>query len=309
MQNNSWINDEKVKYFDLEDYIEKIKVNSKILSVAEETAEMFEQYLGYLNQYYLNNLDGIVREWLDAGLKEQKYSNKIESHVITNEALSHADLFFEKTTINHERIKRIHKFVCEYGETQSSIVGEYRKDEVNVGTTMGDGKYVVYWYGVQPEDIKKFMDSFINFYRTNSIQDLYNNPFLKSAMAHLLLVRIHPFGDGNGRTSRIIQNIAFTNGINRIYDTKLKLSPINISQAILQTRYEYADIINRVRFNLDYDNNEIINRWLLYILYKYQEQMYFQTNRFGLIDDYIKNHDDIIGDSAEKMKLKNLIRP
>ena len=61
------------------------------------------------------------------------------------------------------------------------------------------------------------MDDFIKFYKTKSLSVIDSNPFLKSALAHLLFVRIHPFSDGNGRTARMIHNMKFTESINNIY--------------------------------------------------------------------------------------------
>lgn len=50
--------------------------------------------------------------------------------------------------------------------------------------------------------------------------------FLNS-LVHLLFLRIHPYTDGNGRTARILHNIKFTEMINKVYSTRLKLSPLN----------------------------------------------------------------------------------
>ena len=44
-----------------------------------------------------------------------------------------------------------------------------------------------------------------------------SNPFLKSALIHLLFLRIHPYADGNGRTARLLHNSKFTASINSIY--------------------------------------------------------------------------------------------
>ena len=309
---SEWMNPEEVEYFELAEFVKKIKLNSTTLSIASETEDLFAEYIEHLFKYYNNDLESLVLSWLDQGMIEQIYSNKIENHLFLSEDIANADLFFEKLSIDNERIKRIHRFVCEKGVTHSSMIGEYRKTPVSVGAFCGD-KYLTYWKGVKAEDIKKFMDSFISFYKTNEIKAIYNNPFLKGALAHLLFVRIHPFGDGNGRTARIIQNIAFTNGINKIYGTKLKLSPLNVSQCIVVTKMEYVDIINRIHFNLKYDNNELLNRWFQYMLYKYQEQINYQQGRFGVIDikleNYLKTASKSIGDSVEGMKVTKLIGP
>lgn len=310
MEKHPWINPEKVTYFDLGDFVKKIRLNDSVKRTLSTTDEMFDEYIKQLSHIYENDLDSLVYAWLDQGIKEQLFSNRIENHTILFSEMAKADLFFEKLSISHERIKKIHKFVCQKGTTHGSIVGDYRKQPASVGT-FKNGEYILYWNGAEEIDVKKFMDSFIEFYKTNSLSSLYNNPFIKASLAHLLFVRIHPFGDGNGRTARIIQNIAFTNGINKIYGTKLKLSPLNVSQCIEKSKPEYVDILNRIHFNLDYDNNELINRWLRYMLYKYQEQINFQESRIGKINEkykiYLQNTVPK-SSTAGKMQVKKLFK-
>jgi Fic family protein len=49
------------------------------------------------------------------------------------------------------------------------------------------------------------MEQFIRDY--NSLQDSGTHPVLISAFLHDELVKIHPFIDGNGRTSRLLMNL------------------------------------------------------------------------------------------------------
>lgn len=301
---NMHINEDRVKYFDLLEYVSKIKVSDKVLFHLKETNENFEEYLKNLAKYTNYDDYAVLYYWLDQNLKELKQSSKIENACFYNKELIQSDLFFEKLSINHERIKRIHKFVCERSNTNKIIVGDYRKTLASVGAEI-DGKYQPYWYAPEASDVKAFMDKYLEFYRTNSIKEIFSNPFLKSALAHLLFVRIHPFGDGNGRTARIIQNISFTSGINRIYQTKLKLSPLNISQNININKLTYVDRIDNIYFDLEHDNTDAINRWFEFILNMYDEQLYYQNQRMPNLEKYFK----IVGskkDSIEGYELKKV---
>ena len=47
-----------------------------------------------------------------------------------------------------------------------------------------------------------YMEQFIKFYNEDNIQD----PFIKSAMVHIIFIKIHPFSDGNGRIARILHH-------------------------------------------------------------------------------------------------------
>ncbi len=308
---SDWINKEKVKYFDLLEFVSRIKLSENVLEHSEYTATNFEEYLKTLVKFCNGDDYTIIYYLLDLADKELKQSARLESSSPAYNDLVNRDLFFDKLSISHERIKNIHKFVCEKGNINIDNPGEYRKIPVDVGADYDYG-HQVYWYAPEVADIKPFMNSFITFYKTSSVKELYNNPFLKSALAHLLFVRIHPFEDGNGRTARVIQSIAFTNVINRIYGTNLKLSPLNISQNIALNKYTYADILNKIHFNLDYDNEEMLNKWFNFILNMYDEQLFYQL---GQIPKYektfrhiqeMKDNEDVISGSVKKFKLQSL---
>lgn len=307
-----WINEDRVKYFDLLEFVSKIKLTDSVLYHVEQTSCSFEEYINTLAKFCDYDDYAMLYYWLDSNHTELKLSSELENHIFSNSDLFNSGLFFEKLSISHERIKRIHKFVCENSGTDSDEVGEYRKKMVTVGAEYGK-EYVPYWYAPEASDVKRFMDSYLEFYKNKSIKEIYSNPFLKSALAHLLFVRIHPFRDGNGRTARIIQNISFTSGINRIYNTKLKLSPLNISQNINLNRVTYADRINKVHFDLDYDNNEIINLWLEFILNMYDEQLYFQSQRIPKLERTLsdiaktKSDKDHLLGIAEKSMIKKFM--
>ena len=110
------------------------------------------------------------------------------------------------------------------------------------------------------------MNDFISIYKQNKIALIYSNPFLRAAITSLLFNRIHPYTDGNGRTSRIIYNLKFTEQVNKIYRTKLMLSPLNISNRILANKLTYVNRINQIPFNLTDDTNKAINKWFDFIL-------------------------------------------
>lgn len=102
-------------------------------------------------------------------------------------------------------------------------------------------------------------------------------------------MRIHPFGDGNGRTARMIHNIKFTESINKIYGMNLKICPLNLSHSILINKPTYARKIDDIYFDLEHDSNEEINKWFNFMLNMIDEQIYFHTNRIAALDQSLKN--------------------
>ncbi|MEK6908972.1 MAG: Fic family protein [Nanoarchaeota archaeon] len=56
--------------------------------------------------------------------------------------------------------------------------------------------------GVNPAKIKEQMDAL-----NNLVNDISIDPVERAILFHLHFLRIHPFSDGNGRTSRLVQNV------------------------------------------------------------------------------------------------------
>lgn len=261
------INLQDVSYFPIEEYVQKINLNDKLLNHMEYTNKDFTDYFNKLKNYS----DYAVMTWfINMFNNEMSFSQRIEnSHFIHPEKIKNEEVFFDTLQMSHKRIKDIHKFVTNGTENY-----EYRTNDVKVGCRLQNGQEQVYWKGVNPEDVKRFMDDYIALYKKKSLSVLNTNPFLRSALMHLLFVRIHPFKDGNGRTARMIHNMCFTESINNYFGMKLKICPLNLSQSILINQYTYADKINNIYFDLEHDCNDEINSWFDFILNMVDEQLY-----------------------------------
>ena len=293
-------NEDIVKYFSLEEYVDKIKLEPYVLTHLEETNKAFNDYLKTLSKY---DPDYIINYWIYLLYRELKYNQAIEEKPYLGFDITKNDIFFNTLAISHNRIHELHQTVTN-GECEKG----YRKIPVYVGATR-NGKEEIIWRGVEPEDVDAFMNDFIKIYKQHSTSLLYSNPFLKSALVHLLFVRIHPFRDGNGRTARMIQNIKFTDIVNRIYDMRLKISPLNLSRSIRENKITYVNILDNIYFDLEHDHNEWINRWYNIILNMVDEQLYMSSNRIGEINDkYLRNLKEIKEDDTNekigKMRLR-----
>ena len=260
---------ERVKYFPIEEYVSKINLNSNVLYHLEETSKDFDKYIKLLSEYDPDTVAGFL---INSFQKEIEKSNLIENHITKYKEISANNIFYDSLNITHQRIKKMHMFALE----QEKIEG-YRQNEAWVGYTK-DGIDHIYWYGVEPEDIKRFMDDYIKEYKTNSLSLLNSNPFLKSALVTLLFIRIHPFKDGNGRTARLLYDMKFTELINKIYKTNLKISPLHISNSILVNQPTYVNRLDNIYFDLEHDCNDELNLWFDFCLNMTDEQLYFLSN-------------------------------
>ncbi len=136
------------------------------------------------------------------------------------ETIGHANAYdflftiVKNNIITEKDILNFHKLFYEHLDLKSA--GKYRKTAVFIsGTT---------YLPPAPNKIKIRMQ--------NLVQNLINwqkdlHPILFAATAHLELVNIHPFIDGNGRTARLLMNlILFKNGY-----------PVTIIPPILRNDY------------------------------------------------------------------------
>ena len=89
-------------------------------------------------------------------------------------------------------------FPTGYSGMQKIRAGKYRDGEMQVVSR----KYthdIVHYEAPEPNKVSDQMKIFLDWLNNDN-----ENPLLKTAIAHLWFVIIHPFDDGNGRLSRII---------------------------------------------------------------------------------------------------------
>lgn len=283
-------NHNEVNYFSLEEYVNRIKLSDSVLFHLEDTNKSFDNYMSKLAKY---DVSQVIHFWIQMLEEELQYSNEIEQHFISPaDALKHG-VYFDNFHMNHDRIKQLHNFVTnlECDPNNMPPVEDYRSagQEVRVSKMNTDESETIFWRGANGEDVQRFMDDFVKIYKTKSLSAVASNPFLKSALLCMLFIRIHPFTDGNGRTGRMIYNIKFTDFINNIYKTDLKLCPLNISHNIFLYRFGYVDALDNIYFDLEHDSNDEINKWFDFILTRADETIFYNEGRFDDINAMLIN--------------------
>ncbi|XP_015184588.1 PREDICTED: adenosine monophosphate-protein transferase FICD homolog isoform X2 [Polistes dominula] len=96
-------------------------------------------------------------------------------------------------SISIKDILEIHRRVL--GHVDPVECGQFRRTQVYVGGHIPPG----------PDDIHYLMEEFALW--LNSERAIRMHPVRYAALAHYKLVHIHPFSDGNGRTSRLLMNM------------------------------------------------------------------------------------------------------
>lgn len=79
--------------------------------------------------------------------------------------------------------------------------GRYRRSGIEVTNARGGGPAFV---GPPAADVPELMDEVVDWLQTG---DLDAHVAVRAAMAHLHVVSVHPFRDGNGRIARIVQSL------------------------------------------------------------------------------------------------------
>ncbi len=138
------------------------------------------------------------------------------------------DLVTQKMELSEYVLKQIHGIVL-YGIDRENA-GVYRKLPVAIAGS----KHLP----PQPYLLQDLMEAYFRFYELNK-DDLH--PVVLAAEMHERLVSIHPFIDGNGRTSRLIMNlILLQHGF-----------PLAIIGGDYESRMAYYDALEKVQTEND----------------------------------------------------------
>jgi len=118
------------------------------------------------------------------------------------EAETHKAVFLEmlhyQKELNLSTILHWHKNL--FSQTKEKDAGTIRSYQVGISGSTYKPPY--------PVELDFLLHEFFNWYRSNKRT---MHPVRLAALAHLKLVTIHPFGDGNGRVSRLLMNYILQN--------------------------------------------------------------------------------------------------
>jgi len=153
-----------------------------------------------------------VRRIMDGKLqlpKSQAYLGNEVDNIITACNKMAKDITRGKTPpLTSERIMDLNSQVLKGLTLDEGIVpGKIRKHSVTVGR----------YLGAPAEDCGFLLDHLCNWLPELSSQDLdFKSPFaiIQAIIAHIYMAWIHPFGDGNGRTARLLEfQLLVQNGV------------------------------------------------------------------------------------------------
>ena len=239
-----------------EDYFKEVdeklaKLNSK-RPLSKEASKSLQDAIYLEWTYNSNGIEGntltlketkVVLEGITIGGKSVREHLEVINHENAIEYLE--DLLRTKREISEWNIKVLHQLILK--GIDDGNAGKYRNDNVIInGAIHRPPEYIKV-----PELMEKLI---INYEDWNEY-----HPIIRASLLHGELVKIHPFIDGNGRTSRLIMNMDLM---------KSGYVPVIIKK---ENRLKYYEALDKAHTTGDYTDfiklvseaeNEMLDRYL-----------------------------------------------
>ena len=168
------------------------------------------------------------------------------------------DCNINKTPLTIDRLHGWHNCLFEhshYSGLDKINVAEFRSHDDMEVVSGAIGFEKVHYMSIPQSNIENDINNLLN-YCNNSNENIY----IKSAIAHLWFVIIHPYDDGNGRISR-----AITDYLLSLETSYLQFKLYSISKDINNDRKGYYNILDETT-NLFKNKNFDITPWLVWHL-------------------------------------------
>lgn len=238
-----------------EDYFDEVDKLNELLNskrpISKETLKSLKESINLEWTYNSNGIEGntltlretqVVLEGITVGGKSLKEHLEVINH--EQAILFLDDLIKDKEPISEWNIKNIHGLVLK--EIANDNAGKYRNENVKIkGATHIPPDYLI---------ASELMENLVLNYEN---WDKYH-PIIKAALLHGELVKIHPFVDGNGRTSRLVMNLSLMNS---------GYLPVIVKK---DKRLEYYNALDKAHTTGDYtDFVKLVNELEIEMLNKY----------------------------------------
>lgn len=154
------------------------------------------------------------------------------------EALDAIPGFSKKKPFKITDLLKIHKIITKETLDNAADEGVFRNRQVVIGNRR-TGEVV--FRPPATEEVPGLVDKYINWFNAEDTEKY--NPVIEAGITHYELVRIHPFIDGNGRTSRVMATLVL---YRRGFDTKRFFA---LDDYYDQKRLNYYEALKKVEQN------------------------------------------------------------
>lgn len=247
-------------------------------------------------------------------LQEAKNSSLLENIITTDEDLYSSDSFQNQfKSIESKEVYRYtdalkagyqlvkkhqlltNNYICEIQRILKESDGKFRRVPGTNLTNDATGE-IIYTPPQDYNQIIKLMTNLELFINDDSICDL--DPLIKMAIIHHQFESIHPFGDGNGRTGRII-NVLYL-----VKKDLLQTPILYLSRYINEHKSEYYRLLQAVR---DDFTQTAWENWVLYLLSGIEETSLQGISLIQNIKDLMQSHKNTMRDSLKRIYSQDLL--
>lgn len=248
---SNFIIDLKEDFFSEVDKLKEMLDKKRPLS--KETIKSLKESVNLEWTYNSNGIEGntltlretqVVLEGITVGGKSIKEHLEAINH---EKAILYLDeIVKDENLITEWNIKNIHQLILK--DIDNENAGRYRKENVTIKGTIH----------IPPDYLKipELMEKLILTYNTWSGY----HPIIRASLLHGELVKIHPFIDGNGRTSRLLMNLDLMNS---------GYNPVIIKK---ESRLKYYEALDKAHTTGNYtDFVKLVTKLEVEMLKKYLE--------------------------------------
>lgn len=140
-----------------------------------------------------------------------------------------------RAPMSEELIKHFHEILTQGIKYEHNEPGRYRTFSVQAGDYVPPAA----------DDVPGLMAEFLRWFNSGPPRGW--DPIIRAVAAHFYVVSIHPFGDGNGRTSRAVESyLLYQAGVNA-------RSYYSLANYYYRERSQYVQMLDHVRFRNDPD--------------------------------------------------------
>ena len=172
-------------------------------------------------------VEEVLRKQAPKNLEERETLNAYDAlRYIIQEKIGAGDC-----CVTEEMIKKLHEILTKNLDQNDNVPGQYRLQKIVVGHNFEGERF---------ENIPEQMRAFIGYINSKEVKQW--GELIRAVVAHFYLVTIHPFSDGNGRTSRMLEDCI-------LYNSKYNVTGFfSLSNFYYKHRDEYFEQLDDARF-------------------------------------------------------------
>jgi len=194
-----------------------------------------------------------IRKKIDTNFNKDRDKSTYHTDALANILI---DSTQNRENLNLERLHKWHISLLSHTPSKFNKIelGSFREyDDMQI-VSGSIGKEKVHYIAIPYKKISSDINSLLHYINESS-----DNIYIRSAIAHLWFVTIHPYDDGNGRIARIIGDYIVSKNFG------LEYKYFNISAVIAKHRKNYYDKLERTQ-NLSDNPNLNCKQWIEWYL-------------------------------------------